>query len=161
MVTVRRNSRRLVAFSPIPIGTPVTVRELCQRTVTGVPMGIGENATSLREFRGMVTIGKAYYVQPAYGQAGHHRHGKSSSRGRASGRALRTERLLSGTGFSSGAALPRGERESLSHSSCMFADFGATPFAKTVPVINGGVEVPQGPGLGTDPEDDLIAQFRV
>jgi L-alanine-DL-glutamate epimerase-like enolase superfamily enzyme len=43
----------------------------------------------------------------------------------------------------------------------MFADFGATPFAKTVPVINGAVEVPQGPGLGADPEDDLIARFRV
>jgi L-alanine-DL-glutamate epimerase-like enolase superfamily enzyme len=43
----------------------------------------------------------------------------------------------------------------------MFADIGATPFARTVPVINGGVEVPQGPGLGADPEDDLIAQFRV
>ena len=43
----------------------------------------------------------------------------------------------------------------------MFADFAATPFAKTVPVINGGVEVPQSPGLGADPEDDLIAQFRV
>ncbi len=43
----------------------------------------------------------------------------------------------------------------------MFADFGATPFARTVPVINGGVEVPQGPGLGADPEDELIAQFSV
>jgi hypothetical protein len=42
----------------------------------------------------------------------------------------------------------------------MFADFGATPFGKTVPVINGAVEVPQGAGLGADPEDDLIAQFR-
>jgi hypothetical protein len=36
----------------------------------------------------------------------------------------------------------------------LFADFGATPIPKTVPVINGGVEVPQGPGLGADPEDD-------
>jgi hypothetical protein len=43
----------------------------------------------------------------------------------------------------------------------MFADFGATPFSRTVPVINGGVEVPQGRGLGADPEDDLIAQFKV
>ena len=25
---------------------------------------------------------------------------------------------------------------------------------------DGGVEVPQGPGLGADPEDDPIAQFR-
>jgi len=43
----------------------------------------------------------------------------------------------------------------------MFVDFGATPFSKTVPVMNSGVEVPQRPGLGADPEDDLIAQFRV
>jgi hypothetical protein len=43
----------------------------------------------------------------------------------------------------------------------MFADFGATPFSKTVPVINGGVEVPQRPSLGADSEDDLMAQFRV
>ena len=43
----------------------------------------------------------------------------------------------------------------------MFADFGSTPFAKTVPVIDGGIEVPRGPGLGADPEDELIAQFRV
>jgi len=43
----------------------------------------------------------------------------------------------------------------------MFADFGATPFSKTVPVVNGGVEVPESPGLGADPEDDLIARFRV
>ena len=42
-----------------------------------------------------------------------------------------------------------------------FDNFGATPFSKTVPVINGGVEVPQRPGLGAHPEDDLIAQFRV
>jgi hypothetical protein len=34
----------------------------------------------------------------------------------------------------------------------MFADFGATPFAKTVPVINGGVEVPRGPRSRRGPE---------
>ena len=43
----------------------------------------------------------------------------------------------------------------------MFADFGATPFAKTVPIVNGTVEVPRGAGLGADPEDDLIAKFRM
>ena len=43
----------------------------------------------------------------------------------------------------------------------MFADFAATPFSKTVTVIRGGVEVPLGPGLGAEPEDDLIAQFAV
>jgi len=30
-----------------------------------------------------------------------------------------------------------------------------------VPVIDDGVEVPQGPGLGADPQDELIAHYRV
>ena len=98
-----------------PIYPPEDFEALAKlRTITGVPMGIGENATSLRDFRRMVTIGKADYVQPSHGQTGHHRHGKSSSRGRAGGRHLRTERLLSGTGFSSGVALPRGKGQRVS-----------------------------------------------
>jgi L-alanine-DL-glutamate epimerase-like enolase superfamily enzyme len=43
----------------------------------------------------------------------------------------------------------------------MFANLGATPFAKTVPIINGSIEVPRSPGLGADPEDELIAKFKV
>ena len=42
-----------------------------------------------------------------------------------------------------------------------FADFGARPYAKTVPLIDGGIEVPQDPGLGADPEEELIAQYKV
>jgi len=43
----------------------------------------------------------------------------------------------------------------------MFAELESVPFAKTVPVIDGKVEVPRSPGLGADPEDDLIARFKV
>jgi L-alanine-DL-glutamate epimerase-like enolase superfamily enzyme len=43
----------------------------------------------------------------------------------------------------------------------MFANLGATPFAKTAPILNGSIEVPRAPGLGADPEDDLIAQFKL
>jgi L-alanine-DL-glutamate epimerase-like enolase superfamily enzyme len=43
----------------------------------------------------------------------------------------------------------------------IFADFGGTPFSKSVPVINGGVEVPKRPGLGADPEEELLAKFKV
>src|SRR5262249_14043791 len=43
----------------------------------------------------------------------------------------------------------------------LFADLAATPFAKTAPVVDGAIEVPRGPGLGADPEDELIAQFKV
>ena len=34
-------------------------------------------------------------------------------------------------------------------------------YSKTVPDVNGAVEVPDRPGLGADPEEDMIAKFRV
>jgi L-alanine-DL-glutamate epimerase-like enolase superfamily enzyme len=43
----------------------------------------------------------------------------------------------------------------------MFADLGATPYARTVPIIDGMVEVPRGSGLGADPEEELIERFKV
>ncbi len=42
-----------------------------------------------------------------------------------------------------------------------FADLGFTPYAKTVPVENGAIEVPEGPGLGADPEAELIERYRI
>ena len=43
----------------------------------------------------------------------------------------------------------------------LFADVGWVAYSKTVPDINGAVEVPDRPGLGADPEEDMIATFRV
>jgi L-alanine-DL-glutamate epimerase-like enolase superfamily enzyme len=49
-----------------PIYPPENFEALAKlRAVVGVPLAIGENATSLRDFRRMVTIGKADYVQPS------------------------------------------------------------------------------------------------
>ena len=43
-----------------PIYPPEDFEALAKlRTVTGVPVGIGENSTSLREFGRMVNLGKA------------------------------------------------------------------------------------------------------
>ena len=49
-----------------PIYPPDDFEALAKlRAVTGVPMGIGENATSRRDFLRMITIGKADYIQPS------------------------------------------------------------------------------------------------
>jgi L-alanine-DL-glutamate epimerase-like enolase superfamily enzyme len=49
-----------------PIYPPEDFETLAKlRTITGVPLGISENATSLRDFRRMVAIGRADYVQPS------------------------------------------------------------------------------------------------
>jgi L-alanine-DL-glutamate epimerase-like enolase superfamily enzyme len=43
----------------------------------------------------------------------------------------------------------------------LFADVGFTAYASTVPVANGGVDVPDGPGLGADPETELLEHYGV
>jgi L-alanine-DL-glutamate epimerase-like enolase superfamily enzyme len=42
----------------------------------------------------------------------------------------------------------------------LFGDVGFTAYAKTVPVVDGVIDVPDGPGLGADPEEELIERFR-
>ncbi len=144
-----------------PIYPPEDFEALAKlRTITGVPVGIGENATSLRDFRRMVTIGKADYIQPAMVKLGVTAMAKVAAEVEQAGATCVPNAFYIGPAFL--AVLHcMAAKDKESPLERMFADFGATPFAKTVPVINGGVEVPQGPGLGADPEDDLIAQFRV
>ena len=144
-----------------PIYPPEDFEALAKlRTSTGVPMGIGENATSLRDFRRMVTIGKADYVQPSIVKLGITAMAKVAAEVEQAGATCVPNAFYLGPAFLAVLhCLAAKDKESPLER--MFADFGATPFSKTVPIINGGVEVPQGPGLGADPEDDLIAQFGV
>ena len=144
-----------------PIYPPDDFEALAKlRTITGVPTGIGENGTSLRDFRRMVTIGKADYIQPAMVKLGITAMAKVAAEVEQAGALCVPNAFYLGPAFLAVLhCLAAKEKESPLER--MFADFGATPFAKTVPVIDGGVEVPQSPGLGADPEDDLIARFRV
>ena len=144
-----------------PIYPPEDFEALAKlRTVTGVPVGIGENATSLRDFLRMITIGKADYIQPSIVKLGITAMAKVAAEVEQAGALCVPNTFYIGPGFL--AVLHcLAAKDKVSPLERMFADIGATPFAKTVPVINGGVEVPRGPGLGADPEDDLIAKFSV
>ncbi len=144
-----------------PIYPPENLEALATlRKATGVPLAVGENATSLTDFRRIVTIGKADYVQPSIVKIGITGMRRVAAEVEQAGTTCVPNAFYIGPGYL--AALhclaAKDKKSPLEH---MFADFGATPFSRTVPVINGRVEVPQGPGLGADPEDDLIAQFRV
>lgn len=144
-----------------PIYPPEDFEALAKlRASTGVPVGIGENATSLCDFRRMVTIGRADYVQPSIVKLGITAMSKVAAEVEQAGATCVPNAFYIGPAFL--AVLHcMAAKEKESPLERMFADFGATPFAKTVPIIDGGVEVPRGPGLGADPEDELIARFRV
>jgi L-alanine-DL-glutamate epimerase-like enolase superfamily enzyme len=144
-----------------PIYPPEDFEALAKlRASTGVPVAIGENATSLRDFRRMVTIGRADYVQPSIVKLGITAMAKVAAEVEKAGALCVPNAFYLGPAFLAVLhCLAAKDKESPLER--MFADFGATPFAKTVPIIDGGVEIPKNPGLGADPEDDLIAQFRV
>jgi L-alanine-DL-glutamate epimerase-like enolase superfamily enzyme len=144
-----------------PIYPPEDLDALARlREATGVPMGVGENASSLVEFRNMVTTGKADFVQPSLVKIGITAMAKVAADVERLGATCTPNAFYIGPAYL--AALHCvAAKDKASPLERMFADFGFTPFSKTVPVINGGIEVPQGPGLGADPEDELIAQFRV
>ena len=75
-------------------------------------------------------------------------------------RRLRAECVLSRAGLSRYLhALAAKERETTIER--FFADLGFTPYAKTVPVVDGAIEVPEGPGFGAEPEPELIERFRI
>jgi L-alanine-DL-glutamate epimerase-like enolase superfamily enzyme len=42
-----------------------------------------------------------------------------------------------------------------------FADLGASPLGDAIAVRNGRIAVPQSPGLGRDPDPEVIARYRV
>jgi L-alanine-DL-glutamate epimerase-like enolase superfamily enzyme len=128
---------------------------------TGIPLAMGENATSLNDFRQMVITGAADYVQPSIVKIGGiTAMSKVAAAVEQAGATCVPNVFYIGPGYL--AALHCiAAKDRNSPLERMFADLGAIPFSKTVPVINGGVEVPRGPGLGADPEDDLIVRFRV
>ncbi len=144
-----------------PIYPPEDFEALARlRASTGVAMGIGENATSLRDFLRMVSIGNADFIQPAMVKLGITALARVAAEVEQAGAVCVPNAFYIGPAFL--AVLHcMAVKEKDSPLERMFADFGATPFARTVPLIDGGIEVPRGPGLGADPEDDLIARFRV
>jgi L-alanine-DL-glutamate epimerase-like enolase superfamily enzyme len=143
-----------------PIYPPEDLDALAQlRVATGVPLGVGENATSLSEFRKMVTTGEADYVQPSLVKIGITAMAQVAAEVEQLGATCTPNAFYIGPAYLAALHCVAAKQKE-SPLERMFADFAATPFSKTVPVIDGAIEVPQGPGLGSDPEDDLIAQFK-
>jgi L-alanine-DL-glutamate epimerase-like enolase superfamily enzyme len=131
------------------------------RKTTGVPLGMGENATSLNDFRTTVSSGAADFVQPAIVKIG----GitammKVAREAEAAGAVCVPNAFYVGPGYLAAVHCMAAKAKD-SPLERLFADLGAVPFAKTVPVVDGGIAVPEGPGLGADPEAELLERFGV
>jgi L-alanine-DL-glutamate epimerase-like enolase superfamily enzyme len=145
-----------------PIYPPDDFEALARlRKATGIPLAMGENVTGLRDFGTMVATGAADYVQPSVVKIGGITAlSRVAAEVEQAGATCVPNVFFLGPGYLAVLHCVAAKNKA-SPLERIFCDLGATPFANTVPVINGSVEVPQGPGLGADPEDDLIERFKV
>jgi L-alanine-DL-glutamate epimerase-like enolase superfamily enzyme len=145
-----------------PIWPPEDFESLAAlRKATGVPLAMGENASGVLDFRKMVAAGATDFVQPSVVKIGGLTNlWRVASEAEKAGVTCVSHAFFFGPGYLATLhALAAKERTAPLER--LFGDVGFTAYAKTVPVIGGAIDVPERPGLGADPEHELIERFRV
>ena len=131
------------------------------RKSTGVPLAMGENATSPGDFAKMIAAGATDFVQPSVVKIGGITHmARIAAESETAGITCVPHAFFFGPGYLATLhCIAAKQRDAPLER--LFADVGYTAYANSVPVVNGAVEVPDTPGLGAHPEEDMIARFRV
>jgi L-alanine-DL-glutamate epimerase-like enolase superfamily enzyme len=131
------------------------------RKATGVPIAMGENATSPSDFKKMIAAGAVDFVQPSVNKIGGITHlFRIATEAEKAGVTCVPHMFYFGPGYLATLhCIACKERDVPLER--MFADVAWVPYANTVPDRNGAVDVPDTPGLGADPEEDMMAKFKV
>ncbi len=130
------------------------------RKATGVPIAMGENATSPSDFRKMIAAGAVDYVQPSVVKIGGITHlFRIATEAEKAGITCVPHMFYFGPGYLATLHCIACKERNVPLER-MFADVAHVTYAKTVPDVNGAVEVPDRPGLGADPEDILFEKYR-
>jgi L-alanine-DL-glutamate epimerase-like enolase superfamily enzyme len=127
----------------------------------GIPVAAGENAQGLMDFRGAFDAQALDVAQPSVAKIGGVT-GMMAIAGLAEARGVRLipHCAYFGPGFLASLHLharlaPREPFERL------FMDLEASPYHGAVDAVGGRVAVPQGPGLGLDPDMAVLARYAV
>jgi L-alanine-DL-glutamate epimerase-like enolase superfamily enzyme len=145
-----------------PIWPPEDFESLAAlRRTTGVPLAMGENATGVLDFRKMVTAGATDFVQPSVVKIGGLTNlWRIATEAETAGVTCVPHAFFFGPGYLATLhAISAKERAAPLER--LFADVGFTAYSKTVPVENGAVDVPERPGLGADPEAEILERYTV
>jgi L-alanine-DL-glutamate epimerase-like enolase superfamily enzyme len=131
------------------------------KRATSVPLAMGENASGVLDFRKMVAVGATDFVQPSVVKIGGLTNlWQIATEAERAGVTCVPHAFFFGPGYLATLhAIAAKERAAPLER--LFGDVGFTAYAKTVPVIDGAIEVPDRPGLGADPEEELLTRFRV
>jgi L-alanine-DL-glutamate epimerase-like enolase superfamily enzyme len=143
-----------------PIWPPEDFASLAAvRKGTGVATAAGENATGVLDFRKMIAAEAVDYVQPSAIKLGGLTNLWSvCTDAEASGVTCVPHAPFFGPGYLATLhALAAKQKESALER--FFCDMAVMPYDKTVPVAQGWAEVPDAPGLGADPEIELLSRY--
>ncbi len=144
-----------------PVWPPEDFAGLARVRSHGVPIAAGENAASLNDFRAMMEAGAVDFAQPSVAKIG----GVTEARkvialGEALGVRVVPHCAYFGPGFLASlhlaAAMP--ERPMMER---LFIDLAASPFSPWTEAVDGMLHVPDGTGLGCDPDPDVVARYTV
>jgi L-alanine-DL-glutamate epimerase-like enolase superfamily enzyme len=128
----------------------------------GIPIAAGENASTLVEFQQMLSVGAVDFVQPSPAKMGGISElQKVFSLAAASATVVMIHSFYDGPGLlaSVHASAALGSRDSLVE--WRYFDLEAQLYGDAMVPKNGIISVPRGPGLGFDPDADVIRSFQV
>jgi len=154
--------RPLAALYPTWIEEPLWPPEdtealVALRRSTGLPMAVGENATSVHELESLVSSGAADYVQPSVIKSGGVTmltrlsqlcEGSHSV-------ALSPQTAFFGPGFLATLHVLAAHRDDV-RIERLYCELAHAPYPQAVRMKDGLFDVPDGPGLGADPDAALL-----
>jgi L-alanine-DL-glutamate epimerase-like enolase superfamily enzyme len=142
-----------------PVWPPEDVASLGRlRKATGVPLAAGENATGKLEFVNLVDAG-VDYVQPSAVKNGLTAQWEICERAEQGGATCVPHSPYFGPGYLATLHILAAKQKEVALER-FFCDLGHMPYGASVPIVNGSVAIPDMPGLGPDPDDELMT-YRV
>jgi L-alanine-DL-glutamate epimerase-like enolase superfamily enzyme len=150
-------------FLEEPVWPPEDFATLAEvRTKGGVDIAAGENACTVHQFRQMMTVGAVSYAQPSVTKVGGvTEYLKVTALADEMGVKLAPHSPYFGPGFLATLQL-MSLRDDASFVEVFFMNRAACLWGDRINVdANGTITVPQGPGLGYEPDKRIIERYRV
>jgi L-alanine-DL-glutamate epimerase-like enolase superfamily enzyme len=142
-----------------PIWPPEDIDALgLLRKATGMPLAAGENATGTLEFVRLAAAG-IDYVQPSAVKNGITAQWEICRKAEQSGVTCVPHSPYFGPGYLATLHILAAKQKEVALER-FFCDLAHMPYGASVPIENGWVQIPDGPGLGPDPDEELM-RFRV
>ena len=124
------------------------------RKATGVPLAAGENATGTLEFVRLAAAG-IDYLQPSAVKNGITAQWEICRRAEQDGATCVPHSPYFGPGYLATLHILAAKQKEVALER-FFCDLGHVPYGKSVPIENGVVQIPDMPGLGPDPDEELM-----